>query len=458
MRGEYNVKKQKGIHFYINIINFNSIISDEESNTGEVTHAIHALDTYFTSIEKYGKRLYPRTFVVEKITGSRLHLYVLDELMSAFEVVKNISAYAYRLAGLINKDIPKYKTLNDFYINVGAAYGKFYEFEFNDNTGFSEITTVGYAANFAAKLQALSGYSMISISEDIYDQLTIDEKERFDKIDEKSIEKYKQDKYYTKQLVYLKESISITDADMQTVKEYANSDDLGDIEFTNVRNTLNFKDLKKTQCKKLLGIPVFADVRDFTSQFKDDDSNLEEMALKTQNILASMYKVSTSNGGVHVQFQGDRELSLYHNVPGQTVNGVFQAEKTCFKSAVLAAMRMIDVVKNNDVHIGVGADYGRIFATKIGARGEKDNILLGETIIHADDMEDKKADKDQIAITTAVYDGLIKEDEYLARQFKQVNDYYVATIGYQQYMRNVAFKQQSENTSQNKYNGAWGEL
>ena len=221
---------------------------------------------------------------------------------------------------------------------------------------------------------------------------------------------------------------------------------------------MNFRDLNKTQCKKLFGIPVYADIRGFTSQFEDDDSNLDKMALQTQNILASMYQVSTSYGGIHVQFQGDRELSLYHNVPSQKVNGKFQAEKTCFKSAILAAMRMIDVIKEFSVHIGVGEDFGRIFATKIGARGEKDNILLGETIIHANAMEDMNADEDQIAITATVYEGIKKEDEYLAKQFKKVNDYYVATIGYQQYERNVAYKQQSEKTSQNKYNGAWGEL
>ena len=50
------MQKLKGIHFYINITNFNDIILDEESKTGEVTHAIHALDTFFTSVETFGKK------------------------------------------------------------------------------------------------------------------------------------------------------------------------------------------------------------------------------------------------------------------------------------------------------------------------------------------------------------------------------------------------------------------
>ena len=219
---------------------------------------------------------------------------------------------------------------------------------------------------------------------------------------------------------------------------------------------MNFQALSKTQCKKLEGIPVFADIRGFTSQFEEDDSNLEEMAQKTQRILNAMYRASTEHGGIHVQFQGDRELSLYHNVPGSIIDG--KSEKKCFKAAVLAAMRMIDAVKPFNVHIGVGEAFGELFATKIGARGEKDNILLGRTIIVADSMEDKNAREDQIAITNEVYYGLQTEDKDLARQFKRVGDYFITTVGYQRYQSNVAYKLQHDNTTRNNYNGAWGDL
>lgn len=205
------------------------------------------------------------------------------------------------------------------------------------------------------------------------------------------------------------------------------------------------------------GIPVFADVRGFTSQFEEDDGNLEEMARKTQELLEAMYRVNTEHGGIHVQFQGDRELSLYHNVPGYTGNGAYQAEQKCFKSAVLASMRLVDAVKPYSVHVGVGEDFGTLFATKIGARGEKDNILLGKTVIQADTMEDKNAGADQVAITAEVYIGLKGEDPILASKFKQIDDYFITTIGYKEYLQKISFQQQSTNTSRNSYNGAWGD-
>ena len=426
------MQKLSGIHFYINIGNFNQIILDEESKTGNVTHAIHALDTFFSSIEIFGKKL-SKNFVVEKITGSRLHLYVVDDILQAFHVVEAVSVYAYKLSRYINVDIRKYQTLKDFLINVGVAYGQFYDFEFTANEGFAENTTIGYAANYAAKLQALTAFGRISISENIYNSLAPDEKELYERIDDKSIEKYDQDKYYSASLVSLRSPVAISDDDMAVAKQYADKHTLGEIDFAEVRGQLSFRNLSTTKCKKLRGIPVFADIRGFTSQFDAKDDNLDEMAKKTQQILSAMYQICIGNGGIHVQFQGDRELSLFHDIPLRTVNGDNKEEQKCYKAAVLAAMRIIDAVKPFSVHVGVGEDYGKLFATKIGARGEKDNILLGETVISADIMEDKYADKDQIAITETVYNGLKKQNPYLANYFKKTGNHYIASIGFQQY-------------------------
>ena len=446
--------KLYGIHFYISIINFDDIILDEEEKTKGVTHAIHALDTFFSCIESYGKKTC-KDLVVEKITGARLHMYVTGPIESAFPAVKRVSLYAYQLAGYINTEIPKYKTLLDFRINIGAAFSQFYDFEFTSKEGFSELTSIGYAANYAAKLQALSGEKMFSISENIYDELPDSDQKWFETVFEKSIQKYGQDKYYTAPLntIFLPEKNP--DADLLAARDYANKDDLQDIEFSEVRALLNFNQLSRTKCKKLYGIPVFADVRGYTSKFEDDDSNLEEMKDQTQKILEAMYQISTSYGGVHVQFQGDREFSLYHNIPAQYVNGIKQPEKECYKAAVLAAMRMIDSVKPLKAHIGVGEAFGPLFATKIGARGEKDNILLGKTVLQADTMEDRYADEDQVAITPEVYSGLKNEDDGLSREFTRKGEYYVATIGYSDYTRKESIRQHEINTSKRAYNGAW---
>ena len=449
------MKKQMGIHFYINIVNFNQIILNEEAKTKEVTHSIHALDTFFSSIEKFGKKNYPKSFVVEKITGSRLHLYVIDEIQAAFDVVRTVSAFAYRLTSVINNEIQKYRTLLNFQIQVGAAHGDFYDFEFKLSEKDSEITTIGYAANYAAKLQVLSGPSCIAISQDIFNSLPPETRMLFERIVSQEVKKYSQECFYRLALKSLKPAIPIDDSDIDFAKGYANSFNLSDIQLSEAHSAINFRDVSTTQCKKVFGIPVFSDVRGFTRQFSPDDSNLESMTIKTQAILGAMYEVTTKHKGIHIQFQGDRELSLYHDLPSRTIDGILQPEFKCFKQAVLASMRMIDRVKPFSVHIGVGEDYGQLFATKIGARGQKDNILLGETVIQADIMEDHKAAEDQIAITHEVYNGLKEEDPFLASQFKSIGNYYIATIGYDDYLRCKASQQQLENTSHKNYNPAW---
>lgn len=450
------MRKLLGIHFYICITNFDEIIFDEETTTGEVNHSIHALDTFFSSIERFGKQV-SDSLVVEKITGSRLHLFVIGDLLPTYEVVKTISDYANQLSTFLNTNISKYKTLKPFKINIGVAHGNFYDFEF-EVKDYSETTTIGYVANIAAKLQALSDPGNISITEEIFQRLPAEDKQIYRKILEPSIKKYDQDYYYTGNLLSIKSASVIKESEFEVVSDYANKLNLGDIEFSDIRAPLTFRNLSKKLCKRVYGIPVFADVRAFTCQFYEDDSNLEEMANKTQEILETMYCINTNHGGVHVQFQGDRELALYHEIPAQTVNGIKIEKQHCYKAAVLAGMRMIDAVKPFSVHVGVGEDYGKVFATKIGARGEKDNILLGKTLLKADRIEDQHAGEDQIAISIEVYKGLLLEDENLAKQFTKKGDVYISTVGFEDYKRYLSYKQLKDNNSKQNYNGAWGEL
>ena len=60
------MEKSEGIHFYVNVENFNDVVLDEEQHTGKVNHSIHALDTFFTSIEYYGKTKISKKFCGRK--------------------------------------------------------------------------------------------------------------------------------------------------------------------------------------------------------------------------------------------------------------------------------------------------------------------------------------------------------------------------------------------------------
>lgn len=157
------MQKFEGIHFYVNVANFNEVVIDEESKNGKVNHSIHALDTFFSGIESFGKKNFPEKYVIEKITGARLHMYVVDDVNEAYEIVEEVVKFAGDLSRYLNSDIAKYKTLLDFKIQVGACFGSFYNYEFKRQNA-DEETTIGYAANYAAKLQGLCNIGNIAIS------------------------------------------------------------------------------------------------------------------------------------------------------------------------------------------------------------------------------------------------------------------------------------------------------
>lgn len=160
-----------------------------------------------------------------------------------------------------------------------------------------------------------------------------------------------------------------------------------------------------------------------------------------------MYELVEQNHGLHVQFQGDREFALFHDYE----------DYSCCLDAVTAGMRIIDAVKQYSVSVGVGESMGSLFAVRLGARGEKDNLLFGETVLEADRNEDEKAQENQLVISRSIYDTIKKINPSLAEQFSPcVGMCYVTTCGYRTYVDKVQQRHLQRNNQHSNYNGAWG--
>lgn len=439
------MERNNGIHFYINIKNLYDVIEHEEATTGEIRHSIHALDTFFSSVEGYGQKHYRNELVIEKITGSRLHMYATSsDIMRCFEIVSAVTQYSQKLVYYMSQNISKYKTLVRFQIQSGACYGRFYEFTFKAEQG-EELTTIGFACNYAAKLQGLAPTGHITISESIFDELPEYQRSMFRKMESKLIKKYEQSYYYDALISALTTSFNF-DKDLSRASEIAQRVNLQDMQFRSATKPVSFENLSKIECKKIQGIPVFADIRDFTSQFDADDVNLEEMAHKTQNILMTMYQTVTERNGIHVQFQGDREMVLFHDYN----------DYSCASDAVIAGMKMVDKVKDFRVSVGVGQASGRLFATKIGARNSKDNILLGRTVIQADENEDVFAEKNQVVISDDIYNRINAEKPALAKLFRtKAKGLYFTESGYTDFLRRTQETALQQDNNKRNYNGAW---
>ena len=100
---------------------------------------------------------------------------------------------------------------------------------------------------------------------------------------------------------------------------------------------------------------------------------------------------------------------------------------------------------------------GRLFAAKIGARGEKDNILLGRTVGEADKNEDEYAEKNQLVLSADLYEKLKQNDSGLSSLFKKKDgDVYYTDLGYHGYLTQESRKQLKHDNANNNYNKAWG--
>ena len=81
-----------------------------------------------------------------------------------------------------------------------------------------------------------------------------------------------------------------------------------------------------------------------------------------------------------------------------------------------------------------------------------------QTVINADRFEDEKAGKNQIAISSEIYDELVGMKSNLLSFFKKgTDDEYIAVVGYQEYLRESAYMRNKEDTKNHSYNGAWNE-
>jgi len=449
---------KRGIHFYINVNNYVKIIENEENRTGKLTHSLHALNTFFTLVERFALSSGAH---IEKITSSRIHLYFDGEIDDSTKALLRIAIYSLQLSSVINK-AGKYNILKEFNINMGASFGDYYYHTFSHNS-LDEDTSFGYPCNFAAKLQSKARDHEICVDKEVCDSLrklgihfSQDYSVDFDK-------KYKNGFFYRSDLFGFcsfsnRVNISIENL-MGVANEYINKTNLSEIEFAEPKEKLFLDNTYLKYVYKIDGIPLFADIRGFSKKFDPSGSNLSSMAKIAELSLKTMYDIVLKQKGTHIQFQGDREFAIFHDY----------GDYSCTVNAVFAGLRIIDELPkisygNGDdkaarIEIGVGESVGSMFATRLGCRGNKDNIVIGKVVNDADIYEDTLAQENELVISKDIYSELVSANKALSSIFSKKNADTYSTIHGYSYFRSVSDQKQLErdNLSRN-YNGAWSPI
>lgn len=486
------MKKYEGIHLYININNLNSIIRKDENNNDDLKRSFHALNTFTWGLEQFAVAL--GNVEIEKFTTSRYHFYFQLQNKDDAEKEKiiysmiDLITFAYDLANKLT-EIGKYNKLSQFKIGVGADFGVYTEYNYTDSENkYNEMTTIGSPANRAAKLQSKCTDGNILISNVLFNILPDNICGIFKLNSEFVLSlyiKYTGLSAYETSIYQLSKFTSNGYENRSTdwlnkCVEYANSTNLSDVNFSDAQSKLDFTNLSLVQSKQITNaIILFSDIRGFTNKV-DNEEDLSKIKNLTQEVLQKMNKATNKENGVHVQFQGDRESAIFHPYSNEPKNFVIRA--------ISAAMRMIDFVKEiNDskqygkLNIGIGCDYGSVFATRIGMRNRigtsnrKFNVVMGKTVKNADTAEDEVAgvvggisSKTEVAITKEMFEKLKEINSSQSQKYEKLflkrkvlgKEYYICTTGYKEFQEkadNVALQKNASRASNNNRICPWGE-
>ncbi len=455
-------EKTSGLHLYVTIDNYDDLLLKEEKDTKNIKKSLKLLNSFFVSIRKYASRpnMFPGLFI-EKTTGNRMHIYIeheenVDKNKCMSELI-NIALYAYNSINCLNNEVGKLASLDNAVIKIGADYGRFWKFDIKDvQNGIDEDTSVGYAANYACKLQALVSKNSVAISEDDYSY--VDEKYRkcFVVENDCKLSKYhpdKSDKYYKATLNSLR-LVSEQDGrysfNEEEVKDIANRIDLGEMKLITEFRKLNINELTEKEAKKFNGISLMADIRGFTKKFKDDDSNLDQMAFDAYNAVLQMISKVKDAGGTHIQVQGDKEVAVF-SIDYEPNDGLV------LKDVIYAALHIIDDLNTLQLNVGIGMAVGDIYAARIDTKAKQDPVILGKTIFEANRLEDEEANQNELVISSKLY-GLLKnfkESNFLCKYFSYRNGCYFTNKGYKTIIYEERAREQEQDTKSKNYTGAY---
>jgi Adenylate and Guanylate cyclase catalytic domain len=184
---------------------------------------------------------------------------------------------------------------------------------------------------------------------------------------------------------------------------------LSEIELAGARVRIDFDDLSIRHSKFVLSATVFGDVSGFT-KFVEDARTPEAKvdALKAFHVIRreTAQVVTRDYDAVRVQYQGDRVQALGHLPDGddeaitRTAVEMSAGLQSSFETTLKEALPAI-----SSLGLAVGVGFGETVATKLGVRGHRDRICLGEAVVRAERNEENVG-RQEIGIDRPTYDKL----------------------------------------------------
>src|SRR5258708_23772224 len=304
---------------------------------------------------------------------------------------------------------PAFPNCDDFTIAGGTDLGNAIG-TMDGINGDRELLFVGAPANHAAKI--LRTANRLRLTQQVYEALPDDLRAMcFQTVDGP----YQMLPVSSDDLDDLLKAHRLTwnrDVSARHVEEDKERFSLADIAYGSAEVRIEVDDLSIFDNKRVLGASIFADVSGFTRYIDAATSDEEKQeALRVFHaIRKETARVITGDFiGVRIQYQGDRIQGLFHLPPDD--------EEAIAQKVVEAAVGLQSSMEHTlkaclleakDLQLAIGIDMGTTLVSKLGARGQRDRICLGEEVECAAQLEERSAGG-QIAVSTAIYEVLPDE-------------------------------------------------
>jgi class 3 adenylate cyclase len=399
-------------HIYVQVSNFARLASG----------GLYAEDDYKRLIQ--GVHIYQRevTRIVEGLGGTLVHfqgpkLHVL--FYRPIDKAKKLASRAVLLQ-LVLKDFvknvfnPAFPDYEDFTMAGGADLGDAIG-TMDGINGDRELLFLGAPANHAAKI--ISSAQRLRLTQEVYEALPDDLAE----LCFKTADGPYQLKFVTcHDLDELLTAHGLTwdrDASASRVKEDKKSFPLKDIGYSSAETPIDLDDLSISNNKRVLGAAIFADVSGFTAYI--DAATSEDDKKAALRVFHAIRKetarvISGDFDGLRIQYQGDRIQGLFH-LPQDDEEAIVKkvVEAAAGLQSSMESTLKACLPEASELRLAIGVDLGTTLISKLGARGQRDRICLGEAVENAAQLEERSAGG-QIAGSSQVHSLL---PEYLCERF-----------------------------------------
>jgi class 3 adenylate cyclase len=420
-----------GAHVYLDIPNF-ADLATMTAEGEDYRRVIQGLHIYEREVARIVEEVNIFDGVRIHYQGAKLHALFFRPIDDSEEIAARavlLQAVVRHFVGCVfNPEFPKLPNLS---VSGGVALGNAIGTK-NGHRGDRELLFLGAPANYAAKI--LTGTGALRIAAEVYDALPETLQDYFDALEDNrlGVTVYDMRSVPTEDLDASLSAYGITwdrAASLQRIRDDKANYPLNKIEYSDAEVLIDMDSLGITNNKRVLAASVFGDVSGFTAYI--DKAAAGSNAKAALRVLHAIRKemasiVKHDFGGIRVQFQGDRVQALFHLPQGDEKRIAARAVDTAV--ALQSAMELVIkklLPEASELGMAVGASVGTTLLSKLGTRGHRDRICIGDSVEDAATHQERSAGG-EIAVPATVHLHL---DEDLQKLFvwNADRELYVAT-------------------------------